>query len=65
MHAGSEPHSLMADAARLIAGAVCVWCERRPKAVTSHLCDECRRDDPDGVLQRAFQPQAMPAHIST
>jgi hypothetical protein len=65
MHVSSDTRSTMSRAIDLVEGDVCVWCERRPKAATSHLCDECRRDDPDGLLGRAFQLQAVPAHIST
>ena len=65
MHASPDARSLMSEALDLIEGDACIWCERRPKGGDSHLCDDCRRDDPDGMLRRAFQLQALPAHIST
>ena len=30
----------------------CIWCENAPKAATSHLCEGCRAEDPDGLLRR-------------
>jgi hypothetical protein len=30
----------------------CIWCEDAPKAATSHLCEGCRVEDPDGLLRR-------------
>jgi len=44
---------------RLLAGDVCIWCEEAPKAATSHLCEECRKQDPDGVLRRAVPLHAV------
>ena len=41
-------------ALRLLGGEVCIWCEAAPKAATSHLCEECRKQDPDGLLGRAY-----------
>jgi hypothetical protein len=49
---------------RLLAGDACIWCEEAPKAATSHLCDECRKQDPDGVLARAYPLQAVRASRS-
>jgi hypothetical protein len=43
------------EAADLLAGAVCIWCETSPKADTSHLCDDCRVQDTDGILRRPYQ----------
>jgi hypothetical protein len=42
-----------AQAAALLEGEVCVWCETRAKATTSHLCDECREQDVTGVFSRS------------
>jgi hypothetical protein len=33
----------------------CIWCEQAPKAATSHLCESCRAEDPDGLLGRPAQ----------
>lgn len=44
---------------QLLAGESCIWCEEAPKAATSHLCDECRKQDPDGVLARAYPLRAV------
>jgi hypothetical protein len=44
-----------ARAAGLLEGDVCIWCEAAPKADTSHLCETCRVQDPEGVLRRPYQ----------
>lgn len=45
----------LSQAADLLAGAVCIWCEAAAKADTSHLCDGCRVQDADGLLRRPGQ----------
>jgi len=44
---------------QLLSGDACIWCEDAPKADTSHLCEECRKQDPGGVLGRAFPLRAV------
>jgi hypothetical protein len=57
---GTYPHADGEQRAhRLLAGEVCIWCEAAPKAVTSHLCEECRKQDPDGVFGRAYPLHAV------
>jgi hypothetical protein len=42
--------SMFREAALLLASGLCVWCESAPAAEGSHLCSDCRLEDPDGVL---------------
>jgi hypothetical protein len=42
----------LSQAAEMLAGTVCIWCETAAKADTSHLCDDCRVHDGDGILRR-------------
>jgi hypothetical protein len=47
------------EAARLLEGALCIWCEGAPKADTSHLCETCRVQDTENVLRRPYQLRAV------
>jgi len=43
----------------------CIWCEDEPKAATSHLCESCRVEDPDGLLRRpAVLAPAVPITVA-
>jgi hypothetical protein len=52
MYGAHNQPDRLSDAAELLAGGVCIWCETTPKADTSHLCDDCRVQDGDGILRR-------------
>jgi hypothetical protein len=47
------------EAAELLDGTVCIWCETAPKADTSHLCDDCHVQDGDGILRRPYPLHAV------
>jgi len=59
MFAPTATSITQAQAISLLDGDVCIWCEEAPKAATSHLCEECRKQDPDGVLRRAVPLHAV------
>jgi hypothetical protein len=44
---------------QLLDGDSCIWCEAAPKVATSHLCVQCKGQDPDGVLGRAYPLHAV------
>jgi len=49
--ATNEPRQLQ-HAFALLESDRCIWCEDAAKAATSHLCECCRMEDPDGLLRR-------------
>ena len=51
----------MREALDLLDSGVCVWCESKPAALTSYLCDSCRTQDPEGVMRKPFQPAEVRA----
>lgn len=44
--------TLLEQAAALLEGPDCVWCEINPKAARSHLCESCRTQAAAGALSR-------------
>jgi hypothetical protein len=48
----SDRHHRVQDAIAALDSGQCVWCEHKRAAMTSYLCDECRRQDPDGLLRK-------------
>jgi hypothetical protein len=51
----------MRAALDLLDRGVCVWCETAPAGLTSYLCDSCRTQDPDGVMQKPLRPATVSA----
>ncbi len=51
-HDPSNRHHRVQDAIAALDSGQCVWCEHRPAAMTSYLCDDCRSEDPDGLLRK-------------
>ena len=52
-------HQKVQSAIATLESGLCVWCEQAPAAMTSLLCDGCRRQDVDGLLRKPVSLRAL------